>query len=336
MITKSTKPFFICPNHIIHTETGQKLPYLRVVAKLANSASLTVVIEFDDALSRRRKENLSWAEYRSWPKFYNKMTGYGYCCNNTNLLKLLHDWYMKLNITITIDLLPAGGWWGQGGIDGKLYYVNTNIIKRRSKILGCLHEGGYAQPFQYGLDVLDSDIARWDRVIAPACGRSPALMVAALSPLAATLLPAVRHLPSFAIFFGADAALERDVVRYVAASVFGAPHNFPILGKSPTPLQLVADFRHGIVCSDIPGHATKKQILSFYQPLLGISGEISPVSLPSDMRLLALATGPHSHLRNVPQSISVSGIVDPETSLYDNLPNSCSPEQMNARILFHA
>jgi len=58
--------------------------------------------------------------------------------------------------------------------------------------------------------------------------------------------------------------------------------------------------------------------------------------LPRDMRLLALVTGPHSHLDNVPQSISVSGIVDPETRLYDSLPDSSTPEQMNARILLHA
>jgi hypothetical protein len=108
------------------------------------------------------------------------------------------------------------------------------------------------------------------------------------------------------------------------------------LGKSPTPLQLVADFRHGLVCFDIPRHATTKQILSFFAPILGVNGDISRVSLPPDMRLLALATGPHSHLDNVPQSIAVSAIVDPETRLYDNLPGFFTPEQMNARILFLA
>jgi hypothetical protein len=201
--------------------------------------------------------------------------------------------------------------------------------------VSCLHKGNFAQPFQYGLDVLSSDIPSW-KEIALACERSPALMGATLSPFAATLLPAASALPSFCIFYGADEASDRELIRSVGASVFGSPQNFSILGKSPPPLQLVADFRHGLVCSDIPRHATKKQILSFYETLLGINGEISRVLMPRDTRLLALVTGPLSHLDNVPQSISVSAIVHPETRLYDSLPGFSTSEQMNARILFHA
>jgi hypothetical protein len=95
MTAKSTRPFVIHPHYIIHPKTGQKLHYLWIAGKIANPTSLAVVVEFDDAVSRRRKEEMSWPEFRSWPKFYNKMISYGYRCDNKGLLKLLHDWYMS-------------------------------------------------------------------------------------------------------------------------------------------------------------------------------------------------------------------------------------------------
>jgi hypothetical protein len=160
--------------------------------------------------------------------------------------------------------------------------------------------------------------------------------VAALSGLAAMLFPAAKELQSFCIFYGADEAADREVIRSVAASVSGAPRNFSILGKSPTRIQLVEDFRHKVVCFDIPRAATEKQILPFFESLLGVNGEISCVSsLPNDMRLLAFVTGPCGHFDNVPapRTISVSAIVDPETRLYDDPPDSWTADRMNAWIL---
>jgi hypothetical protein len=334
MTSKMTRPFVVYGDYVMQPATGEKLPLIKIVAKIPKSTSLAVLVEFTDALSRRRQEEMSWTEYRSWAKFFSKMMNYGYHCDNPNLLKLLHSWYMTLNIPVTIRHLPASGWWGQGGID-KLYYVPANTIVNRTPSFKVLYKASYAQPFSYGLDALASDIAIWDTKIVPACGRSPALMVALLSGLGATLFPAVGHFQSFCIFYGADSTLEREVIRSVAACVFGVPHNSSILSRSPTSLQTAADFRHAVVCSDIPAHATNKQILSFFEPLLGISGEISCASLPPDTRLIALATGPRSQINNVPRSISVSAIVDPELKLYDSLPDLFTPEQMNAWILSH-
>jgi hypothetical protein len=300
MNTKLTAPFVIKHDCIIHSETGAKLPYLRVVAKIPKPTSLTVIVEFDDALSRRRLEELSWEEYRSWSVFCKKMIKYGYVYDKLSLLKSLHYWYTTNKIQITIYDLSTAGW---HPIEGTSRYVYTNIIKKqRSKPCGFSHKGSFAQRFQYDLGVSASDMVSWRREIAPTCGQSPTLMVAVLSAFAATLLPAVRELPSFCIFYSADEASDREVIRYAAASVFGAPPNIPIFGKSPTALQLVADFRHGLVCSDIFSQATIKQIQSFFGTLLGLSGEISSVALPSDMRLLALTTGPHTHLDKVDTS----------------------------------
>jgi hypothetical protein len=71
MITKSIPPFVVDNDHIIHSETGQKLDYLQIVEKIANPTSLAVAVEFYDAVARRRKEELSWPEFRSWSKFSN-------------------------------------------------------------------------------------------------------------------------------------------------------------------------------------------------------------------------------------------------------------------------
>src|SRR5580704_6635382 len=102
MPAKSAPPFVVRNDHIIHSATGQKLDYLRVVQKIATPTSLAVVVEFVDDVARRRKEELSWPEFRSWPKFSNKMMNFGYRCDNARILKLLHNWYMELHIAVKI------------------------------------------------------------------------------------------------------------------------------------------------------------------------------------------------------------------------------------------
>jgi hypothetical protein len=220
MTAKSAPPFVVRKDRIIHSETGQRLPYLAILGTTAVPASLAVVVGFDDAVSRRRKEELSWSEFCGWSKFYNKMMSYGYRCDNVGLLKSLHGWYVRLNIPVQVTHLPTSGWWTLDKI-AKSYYIRTNVIKNLSPTSRVLHKGSYAQPVQYGSDILASDIASY-REISFACGWSPTLMVATLSPFAATLLPAARDIPSFCIFYGADAALDREVIRYAAACVFGA------------------------------------------------------------------------------------------------------------------
>lgn len=340
MKSNSKGPFAFRLTGITHRDTGQKLPFIRISAKVVDRTSVAVVVEFCDAPGRQRREELSWLEYRNWSKFQNKMMSVGYRCDNPPLLKSLHSWYLERDIPRTIHLRPAAGWWRGIGTDKKFYFLNTGIVNWCSQDLGLLHKGSCGQPTQYGFASFSSnpasrqEIATWYKEIAPACGRSPALMVGALSELAAMLFPAARDFTSFCIFYGADEAVDREVIRSVAACVLGAPRNFSILGKSPTPLQLAKDFRHNAVCFDISSR-TEKQILPFFESALGINGEIScDSSLPSDMRLLAFVTGPCGHLDNmrVPWAISVSGIVDPETRLYDDLPVSCTPDQMNAWI----
>jgi hypothetical protein len=91
---KSAKPsatqFAVHHTYITHVDTGQELPLIRIIAKIVSRTSLAVVVQFYDASSRLRQEEMLWIEYRSWSKFYTKMLGFGYCCDDSNLLKLLH------------------------------------------------------------------------------------------------------------------------------------------------------------------------------------------------------------------------------------------------------
>jgi hypothetical protein len=170
--------------------------------------------------------------------------------------------------------------------------------------------------------------------VAEPSGHSPALIVGILAGLAGVLLPALKELVSFGIFYSADEASDRKVMLSAAASVMGMRH-LSILDKRP--LELAANHRHGTICSDIPSDATEKQVSSLFRGLFRAGGgQIGGNLLPEDIRLLAFTTGRDSQLGSVPQSISVSAIVHPELRLYDDLGGQSTPEQMNARIVANA
>ena len=117
--SKSMGPFAFHPNHITHLDTGQKLPLIRIVAKIVDPTSVGAVVEFRDASSRLRREALSWTEYENWSKFRNKIMSFGYRCDHPNLLKSLHRYYLEQDIPATIELSPAGGWYQEGN---KLFF----------------------------------------------------------------------------------------------------------------------------------------------------------------------------------------------------------------------
>src|SRR5580704_15149789 len=110
MAPKSTKQFVIRSDCIIHSETGEKLPYIYISEKTANYlTSGGVVVEFDNYLLQRREEELSWLEYRSGSKFCKKMIAAGYHCRDLNLFKALHEWFFEIKYCEN-SLLASSQW----------------------------------------------------------------------------------------------------------------------------------------------------------------------------------------------------------------------------------
>ena len=308
----------------VHLSTGYKWPPIRIRSRITywHTTAIGIEIEFLDFCKRVRREVIPYDVFTSFPKFFQKMSHYGYKLGPDKLAKELHQALTQKSIPKLIVHFPAGGWWSDH-LRTKYLQLGKEVKIAPSISLLFDNEDRLSQKTQSNPQSLE---------MARLSAHSPVLMIAQLSALAGIAMGMIEQPESFAIYIATESPVVRKLIRQVAAAVGTRCENCWATEISSS-FDLVANHRHNVLCVDIPSGFDPLRVKDALRSLMRGGGKIKSRSgrrppLPDDMRLIVLATGSYNHFGNLPRAISVSAIVDPELGIFDSLGDFKSPGEL--------
>jgi hypothetical protein len=307
---------------------SDKRPFIRVDSIITHSSNpnVSVLIEFEDCCGRRRWEEMPREVFMNWRTFQRQMNRYGYQLGPDG--QELHNALISQPIKNRKERVPWPGWRNTKHPKYVPPGVEVRISPRTTLSFGDISGGKLSRKSRSNL----GNACELTRLMA----YSPAFMIALLSGLAPIAIVGCPGVVSYVIYFVSEKLAIRKLIRQVGAWVSGGQENC-WAPKTPA-TELAAAHRHSLLCLDVPASATPRQLKEYITSLLTTGAQTnlgrgsSRCQLPTDVRLIVLATGPGSQLHSVPRSIAVSSLVDPELGPYDALPESSSIDELNAKI----